>query len=406
MDVTLPNIKTLKPPDGRVYLDHNATTPPLLENLVQYAEWIKVWGNPSSIHWAGRGPKTVIREARENLAKALSCHPLEIIFTSGGSEANNLILRGTFEYYLKQGRKPHEIHFITSTIEHPSIRRTLQELEILGASVSWISVDRTGQFNFEMYENHFKSETVLVSIMYANNETGTILPLAKIIKVAHDRGVRVHSDLVQTLGKMTLNLNKLDLDYASFSAHKFYSLKGVGWLYAKKNAPLVPQITGGGQERQRRGGTENILAIQSVRSMVPYLAQVGDRYTSTQNLREFFESEVSKKIPDIYFTAAENPRLPNTSSLVISGIDGETLLMRLDLAGYAVSTGAACSSGSPEPSPVLLAMGLSREEAQSSLRVSLGYENTKEELINFINDLEKIVLHLRSLKEENEDELE
>jgi cysteine desulfurase len=390
-------IEVLKPSEGRVYLDHNATTPPLADISRSLLEWLDVWGNPSSIHWAGRGPKTILRETREKLAGVLGCHPLELIFTSGGSEANNLVLRGTVEYWLRQGRRPEQIHFITSTIEHPSVKKTIDELEKLQVRVTRINVDRQGHFDWSAFEASFHSDTVLVSIMAANNETGTLLPIAKIAKFAHERGVKVHSDAVQALGKITVNLVKWDVDYASFSAHKFHALKGAGWLFAKKNSPLCSQITGGGQERQRRGGTENILAIRSIKEIVPYLWKVGDIFPQVTELRNYFEIRIRQELDGITITAESSPRLPNTSSLVISGVDGETLLMRLDLAGYAVSTGAACSSGSPEPSPVLLAMGLSREEAQSSLRVSYGWENTRAEVDDFVGVLKEVVTHLRSL---------
>jgi len=391
-------IEVLKPSKGRVYLDHNATTPPLKATSEKITEWLEAWGNPSSIHWSGRGPKTILRETREALAELLSCHPLELVFTSGGSESNNLILRGTYEHHLRLGKQPHQIHFISSTVEHPSVHKTLDALASLGAQVTRVGVSREGVLDWSAFEQSFTSNTVLVSIMFANNETGTIFPIQKIAQFAHEKGVPVHTDAVQGLGKMSLNLQKLEVDYASFSAHKFHALKGMGWLYAKKNSPFNSQITGGGQERHRRGGTENILAIRSVLETVPYFKQVGEMYPQILELRQYFESQVRQEIEGIMVTAEASPRLPNTSSLVIEGVDGETLLMRLDLAGFAVSTGAACSSGSSEPSPVLLAMGLSRAEAQSSLRVTLGWENTKEEINAFIKALKEVVTHLRELK--------
>jgi cysteine desulfurase len=391
-------MELIKPSEGRVYLDHNATTPPLMSISDQIQDWLKIWGNPSSIHWAGRGSKTILRETREALASSLRCHPLELVFTSGGSEANNLVLRGTFEHYLRQKRPFNKIHFISSTIEHPSVKKTLDELEKLGAKVSRIVVNRDGEFDWAAYEASFSEDTVLVSMMVANNETGTLLPIEKIVQFAHEKGVRVHTDGVQALGKLSINLPKWGVDYASFSAHKFHALKGAGWLFVKKNSPLCSQITGGGQERHRRGGTENILAIRSIQEIVPHLARVGDLYASRLELRQHFETQLLKVLDRVSITAEKSPRLPNTSSLVIAGVDGETLLMRLDLAGFAVSTGAACSSGSPEPSPVLLAMGLSREEAQSSLRISFGWDTTKEDVDRFILVLKEIVQHLRSLK--------
>lgn len=392
------DIEVLKPSKGRVYLDHNATTPPLKTTSDNIAEWLEAWGNPSSIHWSGRGPKTILRETREALAEALGCHPLELVFTSGGSESNNLILRGTYEHHLRLGKQPHQIHFISSTIEHPSVHKTLEALASLGAQVTRIGLNRDGVFDWKGFEQSFTSNTVLVSMMLANNETGTILPIQKIAKLAHEKGVPIHTDAVQGLGKITLNVQKLEVDYASFSAHKFHALKGIGWLYTKKNSPFCSQITGGGQERHRRGGTENILAMRSVLGTTPYLKQVGEMYPRVLDLRQHFEMQVRQEIDGVLVTAEASPRLPNTSSLVIEGVDGETLLMRLDLAGFAVSTGAACSSGSSEPSPVLLAMGLSRAEAQSSLRVTLGWENTQEEIDAFIKALKEIVFHLRELK--------
>lgn len=394
-------IEVIKPSEGRVYLDHNATTPPLASISRSLLDWLEVWGNPSSIHWAGRGPKTILRETREKLAAGLGCHPLELVFTSGGTESNNLVLRGTLDYYIRQGRQLNKIHLITSAIEHPSVKKTLEEIEKLGARVTRIAVNRDGVFDWETFESSFTPDTVLVSVMAANNETGTILPIAKIVKFAQEKGVRVHTDAVQALGKISINLQKWGVDFASFSAHKFHALKGSGWLYVKKNAPLSTQITGGGQERHRRGGTENILGIRSIKEITPYLSQVGEVFPLLTDLRNHFEQKVRQELDGITVTGETSPRLPNTSSLVIKGVDGETLLMRLDLAGYAVSTGAACSSGSPEPSPVLLAMGLSREEAQSSLRVSFGWENTLEEVETFVLVLKEIVSHLRTLKAEH-----
>lgn len=390
-------IEVLKPHQGRVYLDHNATTPPLVSIANQASDWLNVWGNPSSIHWAGRAPKTIVRETREQLATALGCHPLELVFTSGGTESNNLVLRGTFDFYLKQNRPAQEIHFISSTIEHPSVKKTLEELERMGAKVTRIGVSREGIFDWDSFVSAFTDQTVLVSMMAANNETGTLLPLAKIVKHCQEKGVRVHTDAVQALGKLTINLQKWGVDYASFSAHKFHALKGSGWLYVKKNAPFVAQITGGGQERHRRGGTENIFGLRAIKEIVPHLKQVGDVFPKMTDLRNYFETRVRESLDGVSITALNGPRLPNTSSLVIQGIDGETLLMRLDLAGYAVSTGAACSSGSPEPSPVLMAMGLTRAEAQSSLRVSFGWENTTEDVEGFVDVLKEVVTHLRSI---------
>lgn len=384
---------------AKVYFDHNATTP-IAEGIGQsIAGWLQEWGNPSSIHWAGRVPKLVLRETREKLAIALKCHPLEIVFTSGGSESNNLAIHGIYENALLNGVPIQEMHFITSTIEHPSVLKTFQNLEKLGARVDYVSVGRDGEFNFQEYEKYLNAhpKTLLVSVQLANNEVGIILPIQKIAQKAHEFGALMHSDVVQAYGKIPLNLKELELDLATISAHKFYALKGTGVLFVKKNTSLNPIVIGGGQERRRRGGTENVLGIQALGWMADYLPQVSEMEIQVRELTTKLEQRVLTEINDVVLNAANAQRLPNTSSFLISGIDGETLLMRLDLAGFAVSTGAACSSGSPEPSPVLLALGLSRAEAQSSLRVSLGWETTESEVEQFVNTLKEVVAHLRSI---------
>jgi cysteine desulfurase len=389
-------------PNSKIYLDYNATTPLNNSLFEQIPNWLKDWGNPSSIHWAGRGPKTVIRETRESLAKALSCNPLEIVFTSGGTEANNLAIRGIFENALIKGMKPHEMHFITSKVEHPSVTKCFQFLGSLGAKVDYIDVSREGIINLNQYSKLLiPGRTLLVSVMYANNETGNIFPIKEMTHLAHQVGALMHTDCVQAFGKTFLDLKDLAVDLATFSAHKFYALKGTGFLYVRRNTTISTQILGGGQERRRRGGTENILGIRAMGWMVQYLPQLSEKTEKLQALRILLETRVLNEISRVLLTGVVGERLPNTSSFVIQGVDGETLLMRLDLAGFAVSTGAACSSGNPEPSPVLLAMGLNREEAQSSLRVSLGWMTTEVEVQAFVDCLKKIVQFLRQMKLES-----
>jgi cysteine desulfurase len=377
----------------KVYLDHNATTP-VAEKVILGLPFIsRIWGNPSSIHWAGRGPKAIIREARQNLATALCVHPLEIIFTSGGSEANSTIIKGLFAVGQSLGKN----EFITTQVEHPSVLKTFRALEQQGAVIHYLAVDRQGRLDVEKYQALLSERTMLVSVMYANNETGVIFPIEKMAKMAHDKGVLFHSDCVQALGKVTLNLEKLNVDYASFSAHKVYALKGCGAIFAKRGKPFNPLIEGGGQERHRRGGTENTMGVWAFGEMAKELARMPETYQQLTSLRDYFEEQVLQKIPLVQITSAEAFRLPNTSSLVLQGVDGETLLMSLDLKGFAVSTGAACSSGSPEPSPVLLAIGLSRKEAQNSLRVSLGWDTTEAQIDKFISVLSEVVARLRAL---------
>jgi cysteine desulfurase len=384
----------------KVYLDHNATTP-LAEEVVSGLPLVsRIWGNPSSIHYAGRGPKAILRETRSILSAALHVNPLEIVFTSGGSESNNSVIKGIFDLIQRAeegSRLFLRTEFITSEVEHPSVLKTFKWIETRGATVHYLKVNRNGDIDLQQYEKVLSERTALVSIMYANNETGTIFPIQKMVKLAHAKGALFHSDCVQALGKMSLNLDKLELDYASFSAHKFYAMKGLGLLYIRKGSPYEPLLIGGAQERNRRGGTENVLGIWSLGEVARKLSNISEIYPQIQELRDNFETRILDEITDIEITARQNPRLPNTSSLIIKNVDGETLLMNLDLLGFAVSTGAACSSGNPEPSPVLLAMGLSKEEAQSSLRVSLGLNTTSIEIDKFIKTLKIVVSRLRSL---------
>lgn len=381
----------------RVYLDHNATTP-LHERVQQSSsEWMHVWGNPSSIHWAGRESKNILRESRQVLAAGLGCHPLEIVFNSGGSEGNNTVIRAVWN---KLGAIRN--HFLCSDVEHPSVRRAYEYLETLGAKVDYIPVSRSGVLDLDFIKKNISEKTALISVMLANNETGHIFPVREIVEIAKSKGSLVHTDAVQALGKIPLNLSDLGVDYATFSAHKFYSLKGTGFLYLKKTSPYEPLILGGGQERHRRGGTENIVGIASLGAVAPFLQDVSAKSYFMKSLRDHFEKRVLGEIPGVRVTGAESPRLPNTSSMTIEGIDGETLLMSLDLKGYAVSTGAACSSGNPEPSPVLLAMGMTREEAQTSLRVSLGWGTNEAEMNIFIDTLKSVVTRLRNLREQRE----
>jgi cysteine desulfurase len=377
------------------YFDHNATTPVCQAVVDAMPELIQAWGNPSSIHWAGRQPKNILRDTRNSLAKALGCHPLELVFTSGGSESNNTILKSTWESLRSQRN-----HILCSEVEHPSVMNTMAYLKSLGAIVDYIPVDRAGHLDLAFYEAHLTEQTALVSVMMANNETGTLFPIAELAEKAHAKGALFHTDAVQAFGKIPVDLGSLNVDFASFSGHKFYSVKGTGFFFSKKGSPLQSLIHGGGQERHRRGGTENVFGIGCLGVMAERLLEVPTHEKHVMLLRNRLEARILEEIPGSHLTAGEAPRLPNTSSLVIEGVDGETLLMNLDIKGYAVSTGAACSSGSPEPSPVLLAMGLSRAEAQSSLRLSLGWENTQEEVDAFVEILKSVVARLRKINAE------
>ncbi len=391
---------------SHVYLDFNATTPVSGEVVQRLPEALEAWGNPSSIHASGRKPKLLIREARQLIAQSLNCNSLELVFTSGGSESNTTVLRSFLENLRLEKEKSKESgsaavlrdEFITSAVEHPSVMKTMLMIRSLGFQVHIVPVDCEGHLDLNFYAKVLSAKTALVSIMVANNETGTLFPIKQLTDMAHAVGAKFHTDAVQALGKLRVDLKELGVDYASFSGHKFYALKGCGLLYQKKGAPLNSLILGGGQERHRRGGTENILAIHALRVMFENISAVTENSMRIEKMRDSLESQILQRIQNIKVTAAQGPRLTNTSSLIIAGADGETLLMSLDLQGFAVSTGAACSSGNPEPSPVLLAMGLSRSEAQNSLRISLGWSTSQEQVEAFVSALVAIVARLRSFE--------
>jgi len=387
------------------YFDHNATTPVSDEIIAAVPQFLQAWGNPSSIHWAGRQPKNILRDTRQALAKNLGCNPLEIVFTSGGSESNNTVLKGVFDYFEtlpKASEGLRRTHYLCSQVEHPSVIKAMLHLQMLGARVDFIPVSREGKIDLDFYRAHLSEKTALVSVMFANNETGTLFPIAEMAKLAHEKGALFHSDCVQALGKVPVNLSELGVDFASFSGHKFYSIKGSGFLFAKRGSQFASLIDGGAQERHRRGGTENVLGIACLGVMAEKLPEVVARAKSVSALRDHLEKRILSEITETSVTAGETARLPNTSSLVIADVDGETLLMSLDIKGYAVSTGAACSSGNPEPSPVLLSMGLSRKEAQSSLRISLGWENSLKQVDEFVDALKSVVERLRLIEAESE----
>jgi cysteine desulfurase len=400
------NFSTLRakgPGQASIYLDHNATSPLASDIAERVPRWLEQWGNPSSIHQFGRGPKTILRESRDNIARMIGAQPLELIFTASGSEANNFALKGIFHSFAKlalakpgfQQNSP-RVRYVLSQVEHPSIMKAAEYLRECGADVSFIPVSRSGAIDLESYRHMVDEKTALVSVMFANNETGNLFPISTLAKIAHEKGALFHCDCVQALGKVPIDVRELGVDLATFSGHKFYALKGVGVLYAKRGVTIESLIHGGGQERHRRGGTENVLAIGSLGAMAERRSEVVARGQHMQRQRDHLERRILAEISSVTITGTENPRLPNSSSLVIAGVDGETLLMNLDMRGFAVSTGAACSSGSPEPSPVLLGMGLSRVEAQSSLRLSLGWGTADSEIDQFVDTLKTVVAHLRS----------
>lgn len=385
---------------SNIYFDFNATTPVAAEVVDRLGEWVQWWGNPSSIHHHGRGPKKIMREARRSMAQVLGVHPLEIVFTSGGSESNNLAIQG-FLSAIKT-RDPKRKKVIIGSIEHPSVLKQIPWIESMGFEVLKIPVNPQGEYDLDFYHSHLNDSVALVSVMYGNNEVGVLSPLKDMVEKAHQVGAFFHSDLVQCLGKKTFSLQELNVDLASFSSHKVYALKGSGFLYVKKGTPLEPILFGGAQERGRRAGTENVLAIASLSFMVEK-SQPQVFEETIGPLRDFFESEISSQIEGVEILGAKQPRLANTSCFCVSGVSGESLLMNLDIRGFSVGTGAACSSGNPEPSPVLLAMGLTHEQAQSSLRISMGRSTSKEQVQALVKNLVEVVAHLRALQMEMEE---
>lgn len=377
-----------------VYLDHNATAPLHPDLIDRVPGWLSEWGNPSSIHWAGRGPKALLRDSRQNIARLIGAEPLELVFTAGGSEANNLAIKGALPERPEKARD----QILISAVEHPSVRKTAEFMSSRGYRVDLIPVNREGEIDTDRFDDLLSEKTALVSIMLANNETGHLFPISRLAEQARLKGALVHCDAVQALGKIPVNVRTLGVDMATFSGHKFYALKGCGVLYTRKGVNLNSQIHGGGQERGRRAGTENALAIASLGYMCSQAELIFSQALRLRLLRDHLESRITKEISGVRITGGLGVRLPNTSNMTLSGVDGETLLMNLDVHGFAVSTGAACSSGNPEPSPVLLAMGLTRAEAQTSLRLSLGWSNTQSDVDQFVETLKATVQRLRGFQ--------
>lgn len=379
----------------KIYLDHNATTPVDLKVFDYASKIINEWGNPSSIYSLSRQPKKILRETRKSCANFLNVNPLELIFTSGGSESNNLALKGLLKLFKKETKDT----IIVSSVEHPSVLKTSLYLESIGMRVLRIPVSREGELDQDFLKTALiKNKVGLVSVMAANNETGVIHPISTISEEVHRNGALLHSDTVQLIGKTHFNFQDLEVDLASFSSHKFYSLKGSGLLFSRKGLQLESLIHGGGQERSRRAGTENTLAIGCMQVMIENMVELEGHIDGTRALRDKFETKLLEMFTGIEITGRGQERLSNTSHLVVKGVDGENLLMNLDLKGFEVSTGAACSAGSPEPSPALLAMGYTQAEAQSSLRLSFGKGNTEGDANKLLDVLSEVIPHLRQIK--------
>ena len=372
----------------RVYLDSNATTPMRPEVLAAMIPvFTEHFGNASSIHWFGQNAKALIDDARQQVARLIGAETSEIVFVSGGTEADNFAIRG-----IKGG------HIITSKIEHHAVMHTCRDLEKQGYEVTWLPVSHDGLVDPEDVRKAIRPNTTLISIMHANNEIGTVQPIKEIGKIAAEADVYFHSDGVQSTGKIPVDVRKLGVDLYSMSAHKIHGPKGVGALFVKKGTTLKPMMTGGGHERNRRSGTENVAAIAGF-GEAARLAREGlvNDMTRTGELRDRLEAELKSQIDFIHVNGENAPRLPNTSNIMVDYAEGEGLVISLDLKGVAVSTGSACSSGSLEPSHVLTAIGKTPDEAHGSLRFSLSSMTTDEDIDYVVGVLPGIVERLRDL---------
>jgi cysteine desulfurase len=377
-----------------IYLDYAASTPvdPLVvkEMALYYND---IYGNPSSIHQQGQSAKEAIDEARDKVARLIGAKTSEIVFTGGGSEANNFALKGIALSYKNKGN-----HIITSDIEHPSVANTCKSLEISGCRVTFIPVNEYGMVNPDDINKAITPETILISIMHANNEIGTIQPLAEIAGIARDKEVLLHTDAVQTTGHIELDVEKMGIDMLSISAHKLYGPKGVGALYIRSGVNITPLIHGGGQENGHRSGTENIAGIAGFGKAAELAKEeLNDEIIRQTGLRNYLIQELTRRIANIKLNGHPERRLPNNTNISIDGINGADLLLSLDSKGIYISTGSACIALDSEPSHILTAIGLSPAMARSALRLTIGRWTTREQIDRVIEILSETVNHLLSI---------
>ncbi len=380
---------------NRIYLDHAATTPidpKVLEAMMPYLT--EYYGNPSSIHSFGRETRKAVEDARSVVASEIGADaPNEIIFTGSGSESDNLAIKGVAAAYLEKGN-----HIITSSIEHHAVFDTVHWLEKQGFRVTFLPVDREGLVHIEDLIDHLTDQTILVSIMHANNEVGVIQPIAEIGRILDERKILFHTDAVQTVGSIPVNVKELGVDLLSMAAHKFYGPKGAGALYVRKGVKLAQLIHGGAQERNRRAGTENIAGIVGLaRALQLANAGLAENQSRIIGLRDYLIDSVLEKFNHVRLNGHRTLRLPGNANFSFEYIEGESLLLNLDLKGIAASSGSACTSGSLEPSHVLLAMGICHEIAHGSLRLTIGKSNTQAEIDYLLEVLPEIVTKLREM---------
>lgn len=378
------------------YLDYAATTPldeRVLERMLPYLE--QDFGNPSSIHAWGQRADWAVEEARERVADGLGCRPEEVIFTSGGSESDNLALRGA-AFAARENRGAN--HLLISPVEHDAVSQTAIDLAARHAfELEWLPVDNLGRVDPDDLRKTIRSDTALISVIYGNNEIGTVNPIPELAAIARERGVTFHSDALQAPCQLPTRVGDLGVDLLSIGAHKFYGPKGVGVLFVRNGSQLLPIQTGGPQERGLRAGTHNVPLIVglSVAHEIALARQETDA-SRFRMLRDLIIDEVLKRVPGARLTGHRVDRLPNNASFVIQGIDGNSLLAALDLAGFACSSGSACKTGDPEPSKVLLALGMETELALGSLRVTVGRQTTEAEVGEFLEALQEAVVGFRS----------
>lgn len=384
----------------RIYLDNAATTKTsqeVVDAMLPY--FTENYGNASSIYEVGQRSKEAITTAREDIAKVLGAKTEEIYFTAGGSEADNWALKAAFEAYSKKGN-----HIITTKIEHHAILHTCEYLEKKGAEITYLDVDENGLVNLDELQKAIRPETILISIMFANNEIGTIEPVKEIGMIAKEHGVLFHTDAVQAFGQVPIDVDEMNIDMLSSSAHKINGPKGIGFLYIRKGVKIRSFVHGGAQERKRRAGTENVPGIVGYGVAAKRAAETMEvRTAKERELRDYFIDRVLKEIPYVKLNGDPVKRLPNNINLSFRFVEGESLLIMLDMKGIAASSGSACTSGSLDPSHVLLAIGLPHEIAHGSLRLTLGEDTTKEDLGYTLEQLKEIIGKLRDLSPLYED---
>ena len=378
----------------RIYMDNAATTavsPEVLQTMLPY--FSEIYGNPSSIHSTGRDARRAVDAARKQVAQAIGAQPTEIYFTAGGSESDNWAIKGTAFAKRDKGN-----HIITTAIEHHAVLHTCQWLEKQGFQVTYLPVDEYGRVRVEDVEKAITDKTILISVMAANNEIGTLEPIAEIGKLAHEKGILFHTDAVQAVGAIPLDVNAMNIDMLSMSGHKFHGPKGIGALYIRKGVRPDVFMHGGAQERAQRAGTENLAGIVGMGKAIELATQNLEANTARMTrLRDKLIDGILAEIPEVRLNGHRTERLPNNVNVSIRYIEGEALLLRLDLAGIAGSSGSACTSGSLDPSHVLLAIGLPHEIAHGSLRLSLGTDSTEAEVDEVLRVLPGIVKDLRAM---------